>query len=392
MFGHRAGQAAARHAGPRRRRARSTTGASGGGRAGSPRSATRARRSPPTLKAALAAFRDAMWLGLGIVRTEAGLGKAAAQAAATEEHGGGMRPRDAGGAGGRDRARAPRRRGSRRRAASAPFRTESRAAHYREDSPRDRSRLGRDRRLRGRAGVAPAPGRRPRRGARAQPGRPPGLPAPTSSSSEPAGGGRSGLARADRARGRPARADRRRRGRPGPDPPRRHRRRPRPGPRRLPRSLGLRLRPARRGRVPERSPGCRRGLHRPGDVRPPLSPPRPDTDRGAGRLRDRRRPGRGPDRAGRRGRGGPPGAAAVPDRLLLDPEDRPRAPHRHVVRSRHRAQDHPGGGVRLLRGVHEHGGRRLQREPAPGQRAAGHGRRPPRAPHEARSCPARSRT
>ena len=238
----------------------------------------------------------------------------------------------------------------------------------------------------------PAPCRRPRRGSRAHPAGRRGSPAPTSSSSEPAGGGRSCLARADRARGRPARADRRRRGGPGSRPPRRHRRRPRPGPRRLPRSVGLRLRPAGRGRVPQRSPGCRRGLHRPGDVRPPLSPPRPDTDRGAGRLRDRRRPGRGPDRAGRRGRVGPPGAASVSDRLLLDPEDRTRAPHRHVVRSRHRAQDHPGCGVRLLRGVHEHGGGRLQRESAAGQRAAGHGRRPPASSSRSWSCPARCRT
>ena len=171
VFGHRAGQAAARHA----RAAvhgRWTTEASGGGRGRLAAIRDESAEVSPELKAALVAFRDAMWLGLGIVRTEAGLSKAAAQAEAIEEA---------------TAARGPRRWASwwprpssshlaaaaRASTASAFFRTESRAAHYREDHPDDRSRLGRDRRLRGWAGVAVPPRRRPRRGRRARPaGRP----------------------------------------------------------------------------------------------------------------------------------------------------------------------------------------------------------------------------
>ena len=75
-----------------------------------------------------------MWLGLGIVRTEAGLGKAAAQAEATEAHVAGMRPATLG------ELVAATELGhlavaARASAASALFRTESRAAHYREDHP-----------------------------------------------------------------------------------------------------------------------------------------------------------------------------------------------------------------------------------------------------------------
>src|SRR5262249_13588536 len=87
------------------------------------------------LKAALTAFRDAMWLGLGIVRTEAGLGKALAQAEATEAPLGAMEPGTLGELVaatelGHLAAAAT------ACAASALFRTESRAAHYREDHPR----------------------------------------------------------------------------------------------------------------------------------------------------------------------------------------------------------------------------------------------------------------
>jgi fumarate reductase (CoM/CoB) subunit A len=133
VFGHRAGQAAARHAG---------TAAAGAVDDGSLRRWTRrlaairdeSSEVSPDLKAALAAFRDAMWLGLGIVRTEAGLSKAAAQAAAVAEHGGGM------GRGTLGELVAATELGhlaaaARASAASALFRTESRAAHYREDHP-----------------------------------------------------------------------------------------------------------------------------------------------------------------------------------------------------------------------------------------------------------------
>jgi succinate dehydrogenase/fumarate reductase flavoprotein subunit len=86
------------------------------------------------LKAALTAFRDAMWLGLGIVRTEAGLSTAAAHAGATEEHVAGMRIATLG------ELVAATELGhlaaaARASAASALFRSESRAAHYREDHP-----------------------------------------------------------------------------------------------------------------------------------------------------------------------------------------------------------------------------------------------------------------
>ncbi|PYM58499.1 MAG: hypothetical protein DMD79_19045, partial [Candidatus Rokuibacteriota bacterium] len=93
VFGHRAGVAAARHAMSTRvgTRAGTPAGTRAGrvderavlrwaGRLGAVRDG-----SPdvsPELKAALAAFREAMWLGLGIVRTENGLGKALAEAEA----------------------------------------------------------------------------------------------------------------------------------------------------------------------------------------------------------------------------------------------------------------------------------------------------------------------
>jgi fumarate reductase (CoM/CoB) subunit A len=134
VFGHRAGQAAARYA------ATASPGAVADEavarwtrRLGAIRD--EGSTVSPEMKAALTAFRDAMWLGLGIVRTEAGLGKAAAQAEATEAHAGATQPETLGELVaatelGHLAAAAT------ACAASALFRTESRAAHYREDHPR----------------------------------------------------------------------------------------------------------------------------------------------------------------------------------------------------------------------------------------------------------------
>jgi succinate dehydrogenase/fumarate reductase flavoprotein subunit len=133
VFGHRAGRAAARYA--------------GGAGPGAVDDGTLARWTrrlaairdegsevSAELKATLAAFRDAMWLGLGIVRTEAGLAKACAQAEATEAHLAALGPETLG------ELVAATELGhlaiaARATAASALFRTESRAAHYREDHP-----------------------------------------------------------------------------------------------------------------------------------------------------------------------------------------------------------------------------------------------------------------
>ena len=133
VFGHRAGRAAARYA-----------GAAGPGAVDERTLARWTRRLAAVrdegsevsaeLKATLTAFRDAMWLGLGIVRTEAGLAKAVAQAEATEAQLGDLRPETLG------ELVAATELGhltvaARASAASALFRTESRAAHYREDHP-----------------------------------------------------------------------------------------------------------------------------------------------------------------------------------------------------------------------------------------------------------------
>ena len=133
VFGHRAGEAAAR-----------TAAAAGGGRvddgvverwrrrlAGVDSEATDVG---PATKASLAAFRDAMWLGLGIVRTEADLEKALAQARAVGDqaaaaHASTLGELVAGVELGHLAATAA------ACAASALLRTESRAAHYREDYP-----------------------------------------------------------------------------------------------------------------------------------------------------------------------------------------------------------------------------------------------------------------
>lgn len=133
VFGHRAGRAAARYAsaaGPgavdERTLARWTRRLAAVRDEGSEVSAE--------LKATLTAFRDAMWLGLGIVRTEAGLAKAAAQAEAIATQLGELCPETLG------ELVAATELGhltvaARASAASALFRTESRAAHYREDHP-----------------------------------------------------------------------------------------------------------------------------------------------------------------------------------------------------------------------------------------------------------------
>jgi len=133
VFGHRAGRAAARYA-----------GGTGPGAVDDGTLARWTRRLAAIrdegsevsaeLKATLAAFRDAMWLGLGIVRTEAGLAKAGAQAEATEAHLAALGPETLG------ELVAATELGhlavaARASAASALFRTESRAAHYREDHP-----------------------------------------------------------------------------------------------------------------------------------------------------------------------------------------------------------------------------------------------------------------
>ncbi len=133
VFGHRAGQAAARRAtgrGPGRVDA--TRVRRWAGRLEALRDAT--SDVSPELKAALTTFREAMWLGLGIVRTDAGLGKAQAEAAATRERaavtpaatlGDLVATTELGQLAATAAAVA----------SSALFRTESRAAHYRDDHP-----------------------------------------------------------------------------------------------------------------------------------------------------------------------------------------------------------------------------------------------------------------
>jgi fumarate reductase (CoM/CoB) subunit A len=133
VFGHRAGQAAARYA-----------GAAAPGRLDDGRVARWARRLGAIrdersdvsvgLKASLTAFRDAMWLGLGIVRTEAGLHKAAAHAAAIAADVAEMPLETLGelvAATELDHLAAA----ATASTASALLRTESRAAHYRDDHP-----------------------------------------------------------------------------------------------------------------------------------------------------------------------------------------------------------------------------------------------------------------
>jgi succinate dehydrogenase/fumarate reductase flavoprotein subunit len=133
VFGHRAGQSAARYA---------ATAASG--RVDDRRLEHWARRLAAirddgaevsaALKASLVGFRDAMWLGLGIVRTGAGLGTAEAQAEAIREEMAASVLETLGelvAATELEHLAAA----AAASAASASFRTESRAAHYRDDYP-----------------------------------------------------------------------------------------------------------------------------------------------------------------------------------------------------------------------------------------------------------------
>jgi succinate dehydrogenase/fumarate reductase flavoprotein subunit len=133
VFGHRAGQGAARYAAGR---APGRVDAEAVRRWAARLGALRAESSDvtPELKATLAAFREAMWLGLGIVRTEAGLGKALAEAVTTRDRGA-LSPASTLG----DLIAATElvhlTATATAMAASALCRTESRAAHYREDHP-----------------------------------------------------------------------------------------------------------------------------------------------------------------------------------------------------------------------------------------------------------------
>src|SRR5262245_20509916 len=133
VFGHRAGQAAARYAG-----AAAPGRVDDGSLARWMRrlGAIRDERSDVSagLKASLAAFREAMWLGLGIVRTEAGLHKAGAHAEAIAAEAGETPTETLGelvAATELEHLAAA----ARASTASALLRTESRAAHYRDDHP-----------------------------------------------------------------------------------------------------------------------------------------------------------------------------------------------------------------------------------------------------------------
>jgi len=134
VFGHRAGTAAARAATARPRNGRVDEDrlAAWAARLKEVRSET--SDVAPAWKAELAAFRQAMWLGLGIVRTEPGLARAEAEAAAVRARAEAAVPETLGDLVAAvelgqlaDTAAAC--------AASARLRTESRAAHYREDFP-----------------------------------------------------------------------------------------------------------------------------------------------------------------------------------------------------------------------------------------------------------------
>jgi fumarate reductase (CoM/CoB) subunit A len=133
VFGHRAGQAAARTATTTRSgRLESAVARRWAGRLEGLRDAT--FDVSPELKAALATFREAMWLGLGIVRTEAGLGKALAEAAATRERAA-ITPAATLGDLVANTELGHLAATAAAVASSALFRTESRAAHYRDDYP-----------------------------------------------------------------------------------------------------------------------------------------------------------------------------------------------------------------------------------------------------------------
>jgi fumarate reductase (CoM/CoB) subunit A len=135
VFGHRAGEAAAAFAAARARPGRTDDGVS----AAWARRLTEVRSDSPDVssesKARLAAFRQAMWLGLGIVRTAEGLRQALDEAAVVRARAAAALPETLGelvAAVELEQLAAT----AHACAASAALRTESRAAHYREDFPR----------------------------------------------------------------------------------------------------------------------------------------------------------------------------------------------------------------------------------------------------------------
>ena len=134
VFGHRAGRAAAAFAvRPRGGRVDDDVLAAWVARLKEVRSD--ASDVSPELKDALAAFRQAMWLGLGIVRTAEGLERARAQAAAMRDRVAGLPQETLGALIGAVELEQLAAVGT-ACAASALLRTESRAAHYRDDFPR----------------------------------------------------------------------------------------------------------------------------------------------------------------------------------------------------------------------------------------------------------------
>ncbi len=134
VFGHRAGRAAAAFAsGPRNGRVDGDGLAAWVARLEDVRSA--ASDVAPELKEALAAFRQAMWLGLGIVRTAEGLERARTEAAAMRARVAGLPQETLGALIAAVELEQLAAAGT-ACAASALLRTESRAAHYRDDFPR----------------------------------------------------------------------------------------------------------------------------------------------------------------------------------------------------------------------------------------------------------------
>jgi fumarate reductase (CoM/CoB) subunit A len=134
VFGHRAGRAAAAGAGrPGNGRVDDDVLASWIARLKDVRS--EASDVAPAWKECLTAFRRAMWLGLGIVRTAEGLGRALAEAGAVSERVAAL-PRETLGELVAALELEQLAAAGTACAASALLRTESRAAHYREDFPR----------------------------------------------------------------------------------------------------------------------------------------------------------------------------------------------------------------------------------------------------------------
>jgi fumarate reductase (CoM/CoB) subunit A len=133
VFGHRAGEAAARHAAAARA-GRADGAVADGWRRRLAAVRDGATEVAPELKAELAAIREAMWLGLGIVRTGPGLARAAAEAETLRERAAAAVPATLGDLVALAELEQLAVTGA-ACAASALLRTESRAAHYREDHP-----------------------------------------------------------------------------------------------------------------------------------------------------------------------------------------------------------------------------------------------------------------